>query len=147
MSRVQKFYFAFLLAWLLMIPVVLLEINKPVEQAWAQGGTTVFTSVRINRELRLQPRDAISLTMNASLNPTGSFQQVESAGAVSVSGASITVKPAGTILVLANIGANTITFTETGTLISAGNIALGANDSATLISDGTNWRQIGASNN
>lgn len=121
--------------------------STPNSFVQAQGGVTGFTNVRISQQLRLAPQQAISVTMNGDINPTGSYQQLDSAGAVSVSGADITVEPAGTLLTLHNVSANTITITETGTLISAGNVALGANDSATFVSDGTNWRQIAASNN
>lgn len=88
-----------------------------------------------------------TITNNATLTPAGTFQPITAAAAVGTSGANITVGSTGTVLVLLNVGSNTITFTETGTLVSAGNIALGANDSATLISNGTNWYQVGASNN
>jgi hypothetical protein len=114
---------------------------------WAQGGVTGFASLRVSNFYRAAPRAAITLTNNATLNATGTFQQITAASAIGTSGANITVKPAGTILILLNTGSNTITFTETGTLRSAGNIALGALDSATLLSDGTNWTQIAASNN
>lgn len=114
---------------------------------WAQGGVTGFSSLRVTNYYRAQPRTAIAVTQDATVNPTGTYQRLTAAGAVSTSGASITVKPAGTLLILVNTGSNSITFTETGTLISAGNIVLGAGDSATLLSDGTNYTQIGASNN
>lgn len=113
----------------------------------AQGGVTGFANLRITNFYRAQPRTAITVTQDGTLNPTGTYQRITAAGAVSTSGTNIVVKPAGTILTLVNSGSNTITFTETGTLQSAGNIALGALDSATLISDGTNWTQIAGSNN
>lgn len=110
----------------------------------AQGGVTGFANLRISNFYRAAPRTAITLTNGGTLNATGTYQRITAAGAV---GASIATKPAGTLLILVNTGSNTITFTETATLISAGNIALGAGDSATLISDGTNWTQISGSNN
>lgn len=113
----------------------------------AQGGETMFDTVLAGNFYRAGQRATITMVQDGTLNPTGTHQRLTAAGAVSTSGASITVEPAGTLLILNNVGSNTITFTETGTLISAGNIALGANDSATLISDGTNWRMIAASNN
>lgn len=113
----------------------------------AQGGVTGFANLRISNFYRAQPRASITITNGATLNATGTFQRITSVGAAGTSGAAITVKPAGTILILLNVGANTITFTETGTLKSAGNIALGALDSAALVSDGTNWYQWAASNN
>lgn len=110
----------------------------------AQGGVTGYANLRISNFYRAQPRAAITVGNGATVNATGTYQRLTAAGGV---GASLAIKPAGTLLVLVNVGSNTITFTETGTLISAGNIALGQNDSATLISDGTNWFQIAASNN
>ena len=113
----------------------------------AQGGETMFDTVLAGNFYRAGQRATLTVTMNGTVNPTGTHQRLTAAGTVATSGANITVKPAGTLLILNNVGSATITFTETGTLISAGNIALGANDSATLISDGTNWRQTAASNN
>lgn len=123
---------------------LVLTLMLPVN---AQGGVTGYANLRITNFYRAQPRTAIAVTMNGWVTATGTYQQLTAAGAVSTSGAKIAVKPAGTILILVNSGSNTITFTETGTLVSAGNIALGANDSATLLSNGTNWYQIAASNN
>lgn len=113
----------------------------------AQGGESMFDTVVAGNFYRAGQRATLTVTMNGTVNPTGTHQRLTAAGTVATSGANITVKPAGTLLILNNVGSNTITFTETGTLISAGNIALGAGDSATLISDGTNWRQTAGSNN
>lgn len=139
-----------LLAWtgLLTVLVAALLVWQTPQPVNAQTGVTAFGTVRVGAFYRAYPRTAITVTMNGFLTPTGTYQRIQNdTGAVATSGANIAVKQAGTILVLVNVGANTITFTETGTLISAGNIALAAQDSATLISDGTNWTQIGASNN
>lgn len=133
--------------WLQLV-VSLILISMLVFPLYAQGGVTTFSNLRINGFYRAQPRTAIVVTMNGTVNSTGTNQSISATfPAKATSGASITVKPAGTILILTNVATNTITFTETGTLISAGNIVLGQNDSATLKSDGTNWTQIAASNN
>lgn len=135
---------------LLLMALLLLARPSP---SVAQSGVTNVTTLVARRDIRAgafiqaSPVTSITLTMNGWLTPTGTFQPIRAAGAVSTSGARIAVQPAGTQLILLNVGSNTITFTETGTLISAGNIALQANDSATLISNGTNWYQIAASNN
>lgn len=113
----------------------------------AQGGITVFANLRANNFYRALPRTSIAVSNNSAVNPTGTYTRLTAAAAVGTSGANITVEPAGTILVLVNVGSNTITFTETGTLKSAGNIALGATDTAMLVSDGTNWTQVAGSNN
>lgn len=140
--------------FLLLFPTLLLAIFismnlGQVEPLQAQGGVTGFANLRVANFYRAGLRSTVTVTGNGSLNPTGTYQPISAtiASAVALSGANITVKPAGTILILVNTGGQTITFTETGTLKSAGNIALGTLDSATLISNGTNWYQIGASNN
>lgn len=125
--------------------VLLTALILPLQ---AQGGVTTFSNLRINGFYRAQPRTAIVVTMNGTVNSTGTNQVLSVAfPAKATSGANITIKPAGTILILTNISTNTVTFTETGTLISAGNLVLGQYDSATLLSDGTNWKQISAANN
>jgi hypothetical protein len=140
----QVFMLPLLTACLLLLSLLLLGA-PPASQA--QSGITDFTTIRASAFWMASPKTTRVLTNNATLNPLGTFQPISSATAIGTSGANITVKSAGTLLILRNVGAQTITITETGTLISAGNIVLGAEDSATLLSDGTNWVQIGASNN
>lgn len=146
----NKRLIAALLAWTGLLTVMLaalLLLSNPTPSA-AQTGVTAFGTLRVGAFYRAYPRTAITVTMDGWLTPTGTYARIQNAsGAVATSGAKIAVKPAGTILFLVNVGANTITFTETGTLTSAGNIVLGQNDSATLISDGSAYYQIGASNN
>jgi hypothetical protein len=142
MSRIKTT--TYILAILVIFTLVANLIAPSVQ---GQGGVTGFASLRITNFYRAVPRTALELEHNDTVNATGTYQRITSEAAVGTSGGNITVKPAGTILVLVNVGSNTITFTETATLISAGNIALGQNDSATLVSDGTNWTQIAASNN
>ncbi len=144
MNKQVKLFLASI-AFALLLVAGLLGMGE--QSVGAQGGVTGFANLRITNFYRAQPRTALTVTMNGTVNSTGTYQRLTAAGAVATSGASITVKPAGTILTLINVGSNTITFTETGTLVSAGNIALGANDAATLYSDGTNWYQVSASNN
>lgn len=108
---------------------------------------SVVDDATLASDLTFTPQAALTLTMNGYLTPTGTLQLVTAAGAVSVSGANIAPGTAGDMVILLNTGANTITFTETTGLISAGNIALGTLDSATLVYRGTSWYQIGASNN
>lgn len=118
-----------------------------IEPSDAQGGVSSFSTIRISNFYRAQPRTSIAVTNGGTINATGTFQRIHSAGTVGTAGTAITVKPAGTLLTLVNIGANQITITETGVFTSAGNIVLGAGDSATLYSNGAAWTQVGASNN
>ena len=142
----KKTWISLMLSWTI-VCVLTIALFVPMQPSFAQGGVTGFANLRISNFYRAQPRTTITMTQDKVLDTTGTFTRLTAAGAVSTSGASIEVEPAGTLLILVNIGSNTITFTETGTLKSAGNIALGALDSATLLSDGTNWYQISASNN
>lgn len=144
MNKVKLWAISF--AFILVGVFSALLFTSPAE-TWAQGGVTGFSSLRVTNFYRMQPRAVITLTMNGDLDPTGSYTRIAAAGAVSISGDDVTVEPAGTILTLVNIGSNTITITETANIKSAGNIALGALDTATLVSDGSDWYQIAASNN
>lgn len=105
------------------------------------------STISIDSFLNVTPGTAQTLVSDAAIAPTGTFHLVTSAGAVGVSGGSIVAGHEGDLLILLNVGANTITITETTGLVSAGNIALGTLDSATLVYRGANWYQIGASNN
>lgn len=130
---------------ILLVFALLMTFGAPVLDA--QGGVTGFSNLRITNFYRAAPRAAITVTDNGTVNPTGTYQKVTAAAAVGTSGDNLTVKPAGSVLILVNVGANTITITETANVKSAGNIALGTLDSATLVSDGADWYQIAASNN
>lgn len=96
-------------------------------------------------DLTLTPQSVITLTMNATLSPTGSYQQLASAGTVNTS--SITAGTAGDVLTLVNTTNTSIVFTDTGTLKLTGNLTLGQYDSVVLVSDGTNWVMLSTSNN
>jgi hypothetical protein len=135
------------LVFVIIATVFLFE--KPMEPVQAQGGVTVFANLRVSNFFRAQKRSTVLVSMNGSINPTGTYQPISATvgSAVSVSGDNLTVKPAGTVLTLVNTGGQTITITETTNMKSAGNVALGTLDSATFISDGSDWYQIAASNN
>lgn len=111
------------------------------------GNLAVTADITAGAGTAFTPQGALTLTMNGYITPTGVFQPVQSAGAVSISGANIAPGADGDLLILFNGGGQTITITETTGLISAGNITLGALDSATLVYSDTTWIQIGASNN
>lgn len=136
-------------AWILVTAFILLGLLLvPLGQAvQSQGGVTGFSNLRITNFYRAVPRTAITVTNGGTVNPTGTYQQLTSATAVGMSGDNLTTKPAGTVLFLVNVGAQTITITETANIKSAGNIVLGTLDTAMLVSDGTDWYQTGLSNN
>lgn len=91
-------------------------------------------------------QNAIALTSASTLTATGSLQPISSVAAAYIDGGT-KIAHVTDYLILVNTGAQTITFTETTGLISAGNIALGAGDSATLVWANSGWIEIAASNN
>jgi len=111
------------------------------------GDLSVSDDLTVASTIGASPQTTLTLTMNGWLTPTGTLQLVSAAGAVSVSGARIAPGAQGDVVTLLNVGAQTITISETTGLISAGNIALGTLDSATLIYRQSSWYQIAASNN
>jgi hypothetical protein len=90
--------------------------------------------------LLFSERSALTIGESGTITPTGVYQRLTSASNVGTS--SITGHVEGRILILHNIGSNTITLTDTSTLKLSGNAALGNLDSVVLMSDGTNWIQI-----
>jgi hypothetical protein len=103
------------------------------------------TSNTVGTFLVLTPAARITVTQNSTINPTGSYQPLGAAAGTST--ATITIKPAGTLLRLINETTQTITISDTSTIMLTGDIALGQYDTLTLMSDGTNWVEIASSNN
>jgi hypothetical protein len=83
---------------------------------------------------------AVVVTNGATITPTGLYQPISSTAATGTS--SVAGVASGRMLILVNVGSQTITLTDTGTLKLSGNAALGAGDVLGLMSDGTNWNQL-----
>lgn len=82
----------------------------------------------------------ITVTPGSTITPTGMYQRITSATAAGTS--AIANPTAGRLLIVVNVGSNTITLTDTGTLKLSGNAALAQYDAIQLLGDGTNWIQI-----
>lgn len=95
-------------------------------------------------ELYIIPPSALTVTDGMVITPTGSVMELTAAGAV---GAELIAAGDGQLLVLINIGAQTITISDTTTIESTGDIALGQYDTLTLMGSGVKWYQLAASNN
>ena len=93
----------------------------------------------------------VTVTSGGTVTPLGRWVPLSAAGAVGTS--SIAGCAAGDAysedIVLINMSSNTITFTDTGTLLLSGNSALGQNDVLILKCDNLhgNWIEIGEVNN
>ncbi len=104
----------------------------------------LYASLQVNG-LRAVAQTTITVSNNSIITPTGVYQPLTAAAACGT--ASIAALPAGSVVIFENLSANTITLTDTGTLLLAGNAALGQYDTLTVISDGTNWIQLSKADN
>lgn len=100
----------------------------------------VTDDATIASDLTLTPGTAETIGYDEQIDPTGSYHKITAAAARGTD--NIAAGTAGDVLILHNVGSNTITLTDTGTLLLSGNAALGQNDTIILLSDGTNWIQV-----
>ena len=81
----------------------------------------------------------------------GSIKQITASGGVTTDTTNTFTAPAagnsGCCMDVINVGAQTITLDENANFVSAGDVALGAGDTARVCSNGTTWYQISGSNN
>lgn len=129
----------------------------------AQSGTTGFTNVRILYDLTVGDDATVAddfttadlyaskqtvqvVSAGGTITPTGMYHPISSTVATGTSSV-VGVSTAGRLVTSINVGSNTITLTDTGTLKLAGNAALGQYGNITLLSDGTNWIQLAKSDN
>lgn len=109
------------------------------------GNLTVGGDV-VSAGIRSSPQATMTVGMNGSVTPGGSMQPLTSAANVGTS--NIALGTPGDLAIFVNVGANTITLTDTGNLLLAGNAALGPLDTLTIIAgpDGK-WVQVAKADN
>lgn len=140
---------ATLLGALLSLPVLAQITN--FDSIVASGDITATDDITAGDDLSVggwingNAAGTLTITAGGTITPTGTYQRITAAAARGTS--SVTGHAAGRILVLVNVGSNTITLTDTGTLKLSGNAALGQYDTITLQSDGTNWIELAKANN
>ena len=109
------------------------------------GAGTFAGIVSIGTFLRIPLEPAIAVTDDSIITPTGTMQQLSAVGNCGT--ANIAAGTDGDWLVLFGPAANTITLTDTATLMLNANRALSAHDVLVLTSDGTNWREMSFTDN
>jgi len=129
-----------------------------VDSLWAESNLRVDGEANLNTDLpvgddltvgnflQLTAATAISLTNGGIITATGSYQPIDAAPSSTVT-ATVAAASAGTLLRLVNQGTGTIRIIDTGTAKLSANYDLGQYDSLLLMSDGTNWIEMGRSNN
>ncbi len=116
-------------------------------------GTIALTATTISAAGNLQTTgfgryaavSSIAVTQNSTITPTGTYQPLTAAGAVSTG--SLVCGTAGNLIVLTNTSANNIVISDTGTIMLSGDLTIGQYDTLTLLSDGTNCLEITFTNN
>jgi hypothetical protein len=115
------------------------------------GNATGFDNVTmangtVAHWLTLTANTTIAVTDGATITPAGSYQPLSSAGTVTATIAT-TGMAAGDQLTLVNTANTTINVLDAGTAKLSAAAALGQFDSLRLVFDGTNWVEVGRSNN
>lgn len=110
------------------------------------GNMTVTGNLTLAGLANFTPADVITVTQAmTTFQATGVIQPVASAGAVSFG--DLGTPTTGGLLMIANIGSNNVTISETASIVSAGNVVLGAGDTVTYAYIGTKWYQFGPAGN
>lgn len=105
------------------------------------GGLTLSDGDAVIADyLQITAQTAISVTDGGVITPTGSYQPLESAGAVTATLSACGT--AGRVYIFVNTVAQTIIITDASNTVLSGNASLGQYDSLTAICDGTRLIQI-----
>jgi hypothetical protein len=123
------------------------DVQAPDVQSRAAGGALTTTGpVTVGTFFNLTKAASITVTNGSTIALTKGLQPLTAAGSVGTD--KITgCNEAGRITVLYDTVAQTITISDTGTLLLAGNFGMTQYDTLTLIGDGTNCVEIDRSAN
>jgi len=112
----------------------------------ATGNVDTEGEVQAGTFLNLTAATAITVTNGATFTPTATYQGIQAASEVTpvVSTSGYT---AGDVLVLINVGSETINLADSGTAKLSTDWAAGQDDVLALWFDGTNWVETSSSNN
>jgi len=117
------------------------DAGTPVFRVSNGGGVVLPDgNLTVADYLLLSAQTAISVTDGGVITPTGSYQQLESGGAVTATLAACGT--VGRIYVFVNTVAQTIIISDTGNTIMSGNTTLGQYDALAMLCDGTRLIQI-----
>lgn len=171
----QRIYAAFGLACLcLALFIGALQINLPVG---AQSGVSNFDTVQASGDvivgddvttgddvtvgddlavgddatiagyLRYTPQTTVTVVYQGVITPTGSLVYITAAAARGTRLVLTTTATTGDVIRVVNVGAQTITLTDTAPLVMEGNFAMGAKDNITFYHDGDEWIELARANN
>lgn len=104
-------------------------------------------SMTMAGSLIIQGQTGITVTDGSVITPTGSFQPITAAGTVGATLGGCSSTNNGQVTRFVNTVNQTITITDTGNTVLAGNFAMGQYDALTTYCDGTRQIEVGRSNN
>lgn len=110
------------------------------------GDLAVGDNVTVGNVLYLAVGTAISLTNGGIVTATNTYQPIDAAPSATVT-VTVAAGSAGQLLRLINRGTGTIVIVDASTMVLASTYSIGQYDSLLLMSDGTNWIEMGRSNN
>lgn len=111
------------------------------------GGLTLSDGNAVVADFaRITAQTSLTVTDSTAFTPTGSYQPITAAGAVTPTLAT-SGYTAGDILYLVNNSAQNIVIQDTGNQVLASSYTMGQYDTLTLRFDGTRWVEIARSNN
>jgi len=108
------------------------------------GAASIDGDLALGAGLGIAPQTAITVTNGGIITPTGALVLLQAASAVT---ATIATPADGDIAILINTTSNAITIEDTTGQTMAGNLALGAGDTLTLIGNDDAWIELSRSNN
>lgn len=118
-----------------------LTVNGNVD---VTGNVEVVDHLLTQAELYLIPPETQTVIDGGTITGTGGIVEVTAAGEVT---ATLVTAGDGQVLILVNVGAQTINIADAGTTKLAGALALGADDTVMLIGAGVTWYEVNRSAN
>jgi hypothetical protein len=126
---------------------LLVEGNATVNGDLTLGSDlTAGDNVTVGNFLYLTAGTAISLTNGGIVTATNTYQPIDAAPSSTVT-VTVAAGSSGQLLRLINRGTGTIVVADASTMVLASTYSMGQYDSLLLMSDGTNWIEMGRSNN
>ena len=119
------------------------NVGKGFASVGASGTITVGTFLNYSEQT------ALSISDDGVITPTGTYQPLTTTGGSEVNAITMSVSgfQTGDLTILVNEYTNNIAVSDTGTTMLSGDTTLGQHDTLTLLFDGTNWLEVGQTNN
>ena len=113
----------------------------------ATDDLTVGDDARVGGFIGATPQSTVTVVYQGVITPTGSLVYITAAAARGTRLVLTTTATTGDVIRVVNVGAQTITLTDTAPLVLTANFAMGNKDTLTLYYDGDEWVELARANN